>query len=338
MGKKTQKSKKAATAAPASTASNAVRTQSEPANASSTTFQNVNTTTGAKWASKKSKGRRRPSSTDSTSQTEARQYPPKAFTKLLHAPIVLTSQKRIVHTFLKASTEDKDGRTLIAHWLEFKFPEAAAAKSSRSFAPLSDDDLSELFKPAGSVTSIRRLGNDDKQTGDELGNKDSPEDMKYASALLQFTSQKELSRALRLRCRNGVFESLGLEPRGYNKWVADYWASRPDPDTLQAEVDEYMKTFEIKEKESEEEKKRMAQQPDEEGFVTVTSKKRTPTVADEQSSNMKRKRKRGSLEKPNFYRFQLREQKKSELDALQEKFEEDKAKIARIKAARKFKP
>ena len=33
------------------------------------------------------------------------------------------------------------------------------------------------------------------------------------------------------------------------EWVADYWANRPDADTLQAEVDEFMRTFEIKEKE-----------------------------------------------------------------------------------------
>lgn len=55
------------------------------------------------------------------------------------------------------------------------------------------------------------------------------------------------------------------------------------------------------------ERKRLSQEPDEDGFIKVTSKKRTPTVADEESANMKRKRKREPLEKPNFYRFQLRE-------------------------------
>lgn len=39
-----------------------------------------------------------------------------------------------------------------------------------------------------------------------------------------------------------------------------------------------------------------------------------------------------------FYRFQQREQRRSELLALRERFEEDKRRIAELKASRKFKP
>ena len=40
----------------------------------------------------------------------------------------------------------------------------------------------------------------------------------------------------------------------------------------------------------------------------------------------------------NFYRFQIREEKVKKLDVLRKKFEEDKEKIAAMKAQRKFKP
>ena len=222
MGKKSPKSKKSGTSAPSLSPSHEAHKQQETSNPSSTPLRKTDKTNGGKSASKKLKAKRKQPSTEPASQNQTgsqQPYPAKAFTKLLHAPIVLPSQKRIVHTFVKASPEDKNNRTLIAHWLEFKYPEAAAEKSTRSFAPLSDDDLRELFKPAGTITSIQRLGNSSQQPQpheEETSNKDTAEDMKYASALLQFSSQKEMSRSLRLRCRNGVFENLDLEPRGYN--------------------------------------------------------------------------------------------------------------------------
>lgn len=51
-----------------------------------------------------------------------------------------------------------------------------------------------------------------------------------------------------------------------------------------------------------------------------------------------RKKKKKTLELKNFYRHQIREAKREQLAKLREKFEEDKARIDRMKAARKFKP
>ena len=40
----------------------------------------------------------------------------------------------------------------------------------------------------------------------------------------------------------------------------------------------------------------------------------------------------------NFYRFQMREQKRNQLAELRKRFEEDKLQVAKMKEARKFKP
>jgi ribosomal RNA-processing protein 7 len=50
------------------------------------------------------------------------------------------------------------------------------------------------------------------------------------------------------------------------------------------------------------------------------------------------KKKKKDTELKNFYRFQVREEKMKQLDQLRKKFEEDKKKVERMKATRKFNP
>ena len=52
----------------------------------------------------------------------------------------------------------------------------------------------------------------------------------------------------------------------------------------------------------------------------------------------KAQKKKKDYELKNFYRHQMREQKREELQSLREKFEEDKKRIQKMKEARKFKP
>lgn len=48
--------------------------------------------------------------------------------------------------------------------------------------------------------------------------------------------------------------------------------------------------------------------------------------------------KKDEKELTNFYKFQIREQKQKKLFDLRKKFEEDREKVAIMKASRKFKP
>lgn len=48
--------------------------------------------------------------------------------------------------------------------------------------------------------------------------------------------------------------------------------------------------------------------------------------------------KKNEKELTNFYKFQIREQKQNKLFDLRKKFDEDREKVAQMKAGRKFKP
>ena len=88
----------------------------------------------------------------------------------------------------------------------------------------------------------------------------------------------------------------------------------------------------------------MANTPDEEGFITVTRHaKRTKTGDSDVSVTAARPAEIKQL-KPkeakytDMYKFQTRQAKRDQIAELRQKFEEDKKKIERMKAARKFNP
>jgi ribosomal RNA-processing protein 7 len=79
---------------------------------------------------------------------------------------------------------------------------------------------------------------------------------------------------------------------------------------------------------------------DEDGFMLVKhrkKKRRTETPKRGKMEKRARLKKKGG-ELKNFYRYQMREEKREKLADLRKKFEEDKIKIASMKLARKFKP
>ncbi|XP_061860852.1 ribosomal RNA-processing protein 7 homolog A isoform X1 [Colius striatus] len=129
---------------------------------------------------------------------------------------------------------------------------------------------------------------------------------------------------------------------GVSKWIASYEASVVDPEELKAEVDAYMEAYD---KKIAEEEARAAEEegvPDEEGWVKVTRKGRKPGLPRTEAANLrlleKEKRKRARKELLNFYAWQHRETKREHIAQLRKKFEEDKQRIALMRAQRKFRP
>jgi len=61
-------------------------------------------------------------------------------------------------------------------------------------------------------------------------------------------------------------------------------------------------------------------------------------ISQESVAKRRGRKKKKKYELVNFYSFQRREAKREQLAKLREKFEEDKARIEKMKAARKFKP
>ncbi|RHZ76470.1 hypothetical protein Glove_197g6 [Diversispora epigaea] len=167
-----------------------------------------------------------------------------------------------------------------------------------------------------------------------------------ATAYVVFQNSDELKNILNTKQKKRVWniKDQEISPLGLNKWFKEYQINRPDPHKLQVEVDEYMRKFEEIEEEKRKELEEKQNQPDEEGFITVTRAGRrnantdgtiTVTAAKpEEIKNLKPKNK----ELPDFYRFQMRESKRNKHVELRKKFEEDKRKIERLKAARRFKP
>ncbi|KAM4021710.1 ribosomal RNA-processing protein 7 homolog A isoform 2-T2 [Anomaloglossus baeobatrachus] len=139
-----------------------------------------------------------------------------------------------------------------------------------------------------------------------------------------------------------ISKSKDFVTAGIHKWIEDYKKSFVDVDALQAEIDTYMQEYDEKVTTKEDKAKEKEGVPDEDGWITVTRKGRRPGIARTEAINLrlteKEKKKRAQKELLNFYAWQIRNKKKEHLAELRKKFEEDKQKIALMRAQRKFRP
>lgn len=129
---------------------------------------------------------------------------------------------------------------------------------------------------------------------------------------------------------------------GISKWIARYADSVVDREELKAEVDAYMQDYDKKIEEEEAKAAKEEGVPDEEGWVKVTRKGRKPGLPRTEAANLRvlerEKRKKARKELLNFYAWQHRETKREHIAQLRKKFEEDKQRIALMRAQRKFRP
>eukprot|EP00898_Chlorokybus_atmophyticus_P005998 jgi/Chlat1/639/Chrsp103S01047 len=134
---------------------------------------------------------------------------------------------------------------------------------------------------------------------------------------------------------------------GLKGWVAAFRAKRPPHAVLQQQVDAFMTAYDAAEQKESEERLRKAMSVDEEGWTLVAGRKGrkksmdgSGTVVGAVSATAAALKSNDKKEKRllDFYRFQQREARRNELLTMRQKFEEDKRKIAKLKAARKFKP
>ncbi|ORX52424.1 hypothetical protein DM01DRAFT_1336795 [Hesseltinella vesiculosa] len=170
-----------------------------------------------------------------------------------------------------------------------------------------------------------------------------------ASAHLVFESSAALDKVMamtRIVRHWQVSEQDTLQPLGFQRYVLACEQSRPDHQYLQSQVDAYMLKFKANEYQKEREAQERLNKMDDDGFVVVSRFKRKKntdgdiqvTVANAASVQNYDPSKAKKKELVDFYRFQLREKKQSELTDLRKRFEQDRAKISQLKQARKFKP
>jgi Ribosomal RNA-processing protein 7 (RRP7) C-terminal domain len=73
--------------------------------------------------------------------------------------------------------------------------------------------------------------------------------------------------------------------------------------------------------------------------ATIHYRSKKKRVEEKRGSGAPRERvKKNEKELSNFYKFQIREEKQKKLFDLRRRFDEDKEKVAQMKAGRKFKP
>ncbi|KAM9434258.1 ribosomal RNA-processing protein 7 homolog A [Clarias gariepinus] len=132
---------------------------------------------------------------------------------------------------------------------------------------------------------------------------------------------------------------------GLKKWICEYKQSFIKPELLQEAVDDFMSQYDKKKEEEAELQKKEAeeQQEDEEGWVKVTKggkgvKSRPHSETANQRALQKEHSKRKRKELLNFYSWQHRNSKREHIAELRRKFEEDKQRIALLRAQRKFRP
>ncbi|TFK23566.1 hypothetical protein FA15DRAFT_642338 [Coprinopsis marcescibilis] len=170
------------------------------------------------------------------------------------------------------------------------------------------------------------------------------------TAYVIFLDESSLQRSLSLSSKTRPWPSSSEEPSGLAHYTTIYENLRPPLDSIQEHVDSYMELFEYKqEKERRKSKYRKGDAVmDEDGFTLVTrggAYGKTlgggVTVATKQfqrSGTASRNRPQKKKEKEGFYAFQKAEKQRSELMDLKQKWEEDKAKVEKLKASRKFRP
>jgi ribosomal RNA-processing protein 7 len=134
-------------------------------------------------------------------------------------------------------------------------------------------------------------------------------------------------------------QSSAIGPKvGVQKWLREFHRTRPKGKTLQMQVDRFMEAFDKRELQA-----RAAAESgplvDDEGWTIVRSaSKRRRLLLPKGVEEQGRKKKKKNVPILNFYKHQQIQKKRDQLAELRRKFEQDKERLARQTASRKFNP
>ncbi|XP_078093684.1 ribosomal RNA-processing protein 7 homolog A isoform X2 [Mustelus asterias] len=212
---------------------------------------------------------------------------------------------------------------------------------------ISQECVHRLFSECGPVASVElqeKPGPSTKSEGQKSKFFSGPSAQGFRVAYVVFKSSAGVKAAVSWKRREPWVLSTSQHPikTGLQKWMQDYCSRIVNPGELQTEVDEFMKEHDQKVAELEALEEAEDGVPDEDGWVKVTRKGRRPGIPRTEVANLRllqrEKRRRAQKELLNFYSWQHRETKREHIAQLRKKFEEDKQKIALLRAERKFKP
>ncbi|KAI0682618.1 ribosomal RNA-processing protein 7-domain-containing protein [Earliella scabrosa] len=176
------------------------------------------------------------------------------------------------------------------------------------------------------------------------------------TAYVVFLDNSSLARALKPPQKPYTWPTDSETPLGLAHYTTLYAALRPPLDVVREHADTWMDAFEHEQAKKRQESKYRKGEAivDEDGFTLVTrggaygktlgggvgvaSKRFVDEQAAPGAGGKRHRKKKEKKEKETFYAFQVHEKKRKEIIDLKKKFEEDKAKIEKLKQSRKFKP
>lgn len=210
--------------------------------------------------------------------------------------------------------------------------------------------IKRLFSQFGNVRSVelRDQPGSSQHPGPKLSSFFRPSEKQgFKVGYIVFENSPSVKAAKSHSPSEPLVVSTGEHPvkTGVKKWIQQYKESFIQTDKLQRSVDSFMEEYD-KRKEEEAEQRRKEeeqQQEDEDGWVKVTrghkgAKARPHSEAANQRTLAKEIKKKKRKELMNFYTWQHRNTQKEHIAELRKKFEEDKQRIALLRAQRKFKP
>ncbi|KAI0092099.1 ribosomal RNA-processing protein 7-domain-containing protein [Irpex rosettiformis] len=173
------------------------------------------------------------------------------------------------------------------------------------------------------------------------------------SAHVVFLDDSSLTRALASASRPRIWAPEESTPSGIDHYLALYRSHRPPLDVVKAHANSWMEHFDWEQAKKKQQSKYKKGEAivDDDGFTLVArggaygqsvgggvgvASKRFQREGPE--GGKRHRKKKESKEKDAFYSFQIHEKKRKELLDLKQKWEEDKAKVEKLKESRKFRP
>ncbi|TNM97510.1 ribosomal RNA-processing protein 7 homolog A [Takifugu rubripes] len=213
----------------------------------------------------------------------------------------------------------------------------------------SEGIVKELFSQFGSVVSVELMDHPSslQESGPKLSKFFKPvEKQGFKVGYIVFQKSSCISAAKSHPHNSPLVVCTEQRPvrTGVQKWIHKYTESFIQPENLQEIVDSFMKEYDKRKEEETERQRKEAekQHEDEEGWVKVTRgakvKARPHSEAVNKRTLQKEMKKKNRKELLNFYTWQHKNTQKEHIAELRKKFEEDKQKIALLRAQRKFKP
>ncbi|KAL3987499.1 hypothetical protein ACER0C_014614 [Sarotherodon galilaeus] len=214
----------------------------------------------------------------------------------------------------------------------------------------SEDVVKDLFSQFGSVQSVelRDHPGSSQESGPKLSKFFKPAEkqgFKVGYVVFQISSSLPAVKSHPHDVPLVVCTEQRPVKTGLQKWIQQYTNSFIQPEQLQQKVDSFMEDYDKRKEEEAEQQKKEAEeeQEDEEGWVKVTrghkgTKARPHSEAANQRTLQREITKKKRKELLNFYTWQHRNTQKEHIAELRKKFEEDKQRIALLRAQRKFRP